>query len=681
MLNIFQSNIAYVGTTIAGCVLVMFFITGIWNFACYTITALHCHIDKKAVSFCGTVAFFYWLSMTFSAWLLFFGCFGFLPFLAISIAGMAFIRLKAQSCFSCEESGLLNVMIQVIPAKVIDRVSFVTVLFLTSFTCIRALLAPIHGWDASTYHLPKSVWWVKSGIMRLPEFPGGWEFHKYEFGAVELLHALIMLPFGTPLLVNLPDVLAYILCGLVSLLIVDRIMPMGRARYLALILVLSSPTLKLLVGSCYVELHAVLLVLCAFLPLGEFFLVRNICYLYIVSAAVGCLVASKILFLPLAMAYGMFLIYARLKGWIGWSCLVLASTIAVLPVAPWLLHNLLSTGNPIAPFPVKLFGVSILEGHVGLEHLIDLKGAIDTSLSAELVILGKIAFELGLGFIAGLYFYFRSFSSVWWWISGGFLIFTWGAFYRPEMTVVRLVWGESRLVVAGVVPAVLVGVCSKLIYEGVLLDILVAVALFQNLIVTVKGVAPFEYFMVAGGTFILLIRIFVARFCKRKLSSGGWFVAVVVFVLYASWVQNSYYSRYLHESFIYNSDQRYWADAALRVHTGGPHTIAIVTGLEARGDNQKFFPFFGENLQNSLVYVSPGFDEGGIYPLKENRHLKLDFRKWKERLKQAKVTHVMSYYPLAFEFPFLEQDVTFFRRLDGGEGWGFYEVTYDDDLR
>lgn len=261
----------HISTTIVGCVLTMFFIIGLWRVARYSVSILLDGLDNQAMIFCGTIAYFYWFALTVSAWLLLFGYFGRIPFILVSLAGMVFCFLNCRFSHSTSRSAISDVLMQVIPVKFSDRVLYAIVLLLTSFTCIRALLAPIHGWDASTYHLPKSVWWVKYGVMKLPEFPGGWEFHKYEFGAAELLHALIMIPFGTPLLVNLPDVIAYILCGLVSILIVDRLMPFKRARYLALILVLSSPTLKLLVGSCYVELHAVVLVLCAFLPFGDFF--------------------------------------------------------------------------------------------------------------------------------------------------------------------------------------------------------------------------------------------------------------------------------------------------------------------------------------------------------------------------------------------------------------------------
>jgi hypothetical protein len=668
----------HISATIAGCLLMILIATGLLGGARYSVSRLLGDRDNQSFLLCGTVAFLYWNVMTLGAWLLFFGVFGFHAVIILSLMGMATYLLNGQPGASPLRLSRLEHPMRLFPLKPTEWVLFAVMLLLTAFTCIRAVLAPVHGWDASTYHLPKSVWWVKNGVMSLPQFPGGWEFHKYEFGAVELLHALIIIPFGTPLLVNLPDVLAYILCGVISLLIADRLMPIGRARYLAVILVLSSPTIKLLVGSCYVELHTVLLVLCAFLPLGEFYFAGNYRHLYIVSAVVGCLAASKILFLPLAAAYCVLLLYSFLKRKIRFSCLATASTIAIMPVLPWLLHNFLSTGNPIAPFPLKLFGMSIFEGHLGLNHLIALYSVIDSGISAELAALGKIAFEMGIGFIAALYFYLRSLSSVWWWISCALLALTWGSFYRPEMSIVRLVWSESRLIVAGTVPAVLVGTCSNLMTRGVISTILATIVLVQNLVVTLKGVAPFEYLPVAGGACIILIGFWLSRFHQFGRSYRGWCVTLIAFVCYTSWIQSLYYSEYLHKSFIYNDDQRYWADAALSVQTGGPYTIAIATGLESRGDNQKFFPFFGQHLQNSLVYVSPAVDGKEIYPLKENRNYQLDARLWKDRLKAARVTHVMSYYPLAFELPFLEQDGNSFKRLEGGEGWGFYEINYDN---
>lgn len=670
---------AHISAIIVGCLLTMFIFTGLFGAARYCLLVFLRDQGNQSIIFCSTVVFFYWIAMTVGAWLLFFGYFGLIPLVGISFLGVVPYLLHGQFPRRTSGSVVANGMMRAFPVGPIGRSLFITLLLVTIFTCIRAVLAPIHGWDASTYHLPKSVWWVKNGMMTLPEFPGGWEFHKYEFGAVELLHALIMIPFGTPLLVNLPDVLAYILCGIVSLLIVDQMMPGGKARYLGLIMVLSSPTLKMLVGSCYVELHAALLVLCAFLPLGEFFISRNYRYLYVVSAGVGCLVASKILFLPLALAYGGFLLYCFFRQRIGLFCLVIAFTMASLPVLPWGVHNFLCTGNPVAPFPLKLFGFSIFEGHVGLQHLIDLGTLIDTSFSAELAILGKIAFESGLVFIAASYFYLRTVPSVWWWISCVLLVFTFGAFYRPEMSIVRLVWGESRLVVAGIIPAVLVGSCSRSINDRPL-GILITIALVQNLVVSVRGVAPFEYPVVAGGACIILGGIYLSRFYEFKRVYLCCSVTLIAFILYTSWVQHYYYSRYLQESSIYNDEQRYWADAVLRVYTGGPYRIAVATGLEARGDNQKLFPFFGENLQNSLVYVSPSADGKGIYPLKENHHYELDAGKWKERLKRARVTHVMSYYPLAFELPILEQDAASFERLEGGEGWGLYAVNYDNKV-
>jgi hypothetical protein len=616
--------------------------------------------------------------MTFGAWLLFFGYFGVVPFISLAMAGLVLGKRFHPAPF---EKGIVNVLRGVFPLEpIMVRCLFVITILLTAFTCIRGVLAPIHGWDALTYHLPKSVWWMQHGVMLLPEFPGGWEFHKYEFGGVELLHALMMMPFGTPLLVNLPDVIAYVLCGVVSLLIVDRLEANRKARFLALILVLSSPTLKLLVGSCYVELHAVLLVLCAFLPLGEFLISGNLRYLYLVSAVVGCLVASKIIFLPLAVAYCVFLLFCIVRQRFTIASLVVATIIMGLPVLPWMVHNAICAGSLFAPFPVRLFGVLIFEGHAGLQHLIDLRSTIDASFSAEIVAFGNVAFELGLAPLGALFFFLRSASSVWWRISGILLVFTWSAFYRSEMSVVRLVWMQSRLVVAGVIPAVLIGACSKRVTEGALVWILVALALVQNVIATVKGVAPFEYFVVAGGFCIIFAGVCLSWFSRSKLLRWRSCVALLALVFYTLWVQRSCYSGYLHESFIYHEDQRYWADAALRVHTGGPYKIAVATGLESRGDNQKFFPFFGDRLQNSIVYISPSVSGEGIYPLKDNQKILLDGKKWEERLKQARVTHVMSFYPLAFELPLLEHDSMLFKRLEGGEGWGFYALNYEQEL-
>jgi len=621
--------------------------------------------------FCGIIVCFYWLIMTLGAWLLLLGYFSLIPFIVLSVFGLI---TKTQSISFCS-----NIRILLRKTWLEDRKGksvFILICALTIFTCVRAIIAPIHGWDALTYHLPKSVWWIKSGHMLLPEIPGGWEFHKFEFGAIELLHALVIMPFKTPLLVNLPDVVAYLLCALVSMIIIDRLAINFKAcrLALALLLVLSSPTLKLLVGSCYVELHAVLLVLCGFLFLGEFLITSNVCLLYVTSAAIGCLVASKILFVPLALVYCISLLLLILRKQIGLNPIIVAYGILALPVVPWAINNFLLTGNPIAPFPVRLFGFTLFEGHPALSHLIALATKIDLNFSAELAAWAKVVFELGIASFIGFLFYLGSSLSIWWLSAGVISVLICGVFYSSEMSIVRLVWSQSRLVAPGIFPAVLVGVCSSRIMQGFFLWVLVLFALTQNIVATISGVAPFEYLVVFGGICILGFGILISGNKLHYFSNCGRYLVGFIFVLYASWIQHNFFTDYLNESSVYHADQRYWAKAVKHIYTNGPYTIAIATGLESRGDNQKLYPFFGELLQNTVIHI-PASDSGApIYPSKENVQVPLNVMKWKERLKAAGVTHVMSYYPLSFELSLLEQNGEFFKRLEGGDGWGFYAV-------
>jgi hypothetical protein len=116
-------------------------------------------------------------------------------------------------------------------------------------------------------------------------------------------------------------------------------------------------------------------------------------------------------------------------------------------------------------------------------------------------------------------------------------------------------------------------------------------------------------------------------------------------------------------------------------HPGDSHRIAVTSGPAQNIDNWFASPFLGRMLQNELRYVSTAAD-GSIHHWSnvggsnaDELATDADYDAWYRRLRNQRVTDVMSFTPPSFELAWMESHPQQFTRLAGVPGtWGLFEV-------
>src|SRR5262249_34937548 len=119
---------------------------------------------------------------------------------------------------------------------------------------LRALVLPPMGWDALTLHATKAAMWVQHGAITGMQGSGPWAYYQPQMGGAEVFQAWAMLPVRSDLLVPIVDVVAWIAFGLSIAAFARRARIREPYASTAAAFVVALPTVRLLVGSGYVEL-------------------------------------------------------------------------------------------------------------------------------------------------------------------------------------------------------------------------------------------------------------------------------------------------------------------------------------------------------------------------------------------------------------------------------------------
>jgi 4-amino-4-deoxy-L-arabinose transferase-like glycosyltransferase len=213
-------------------------------------------------------------------------------------------------------------------------------------------LVPPIARDELTYHLAVPALYIRAGhSIELPFI-----VHAYYPMLLEMLYL--------PLLAHLPEQAPkylHMACGLAAtallyLYLVPRVAP--AVALCASLLLLTTPTVMALGASAYVDLGVLLYSTVAVIGLLRWQETQRWSDVIVSALGAGCAASVKyngVLVLAL-VGTGVLVLTPRRRWWTAIAATALFGSVALLPLAPWLVKNAIDTGNPVFPLLNSLIG-------------------------------------------------------------------------------------------------------------------------------------------------------------------------------------------------------------------------------------------------------------------------------------------------------------------------------------
>jgi len=568
---------------------------------------------------------------------------------------------------------------------------------------LRPLLLPPMGWDTLTYHAVKAAMWVQNAGTLPMNGPGTWAFYAPIWAGGEVFTAWAMLPFHSDLLAMAVDAAEWLALGLALFALARELGIPEPAGSAAVGFALAIPTLRISVGSGYVEVALLWMIISAWAMAGRFLQRGSLGAYYLAAGAAGVAAGIKFTFLPAslltlaALAAGMMAHPSPPRG----RLLHLAAGAGLFAVIllPWLWATVQLTGLPFSPFPVKLLGVSLGRTPPEVELYV-FRPDLEAASPSELALLLRSLFEERMG--PGMTTMIAVGASLAAWpllwrrharlvlFLGLAIVASWLTFFVPGLSVARRFFSSSavRYLLPALVPSVVLsaGLCRARSRLGrVYLLFLIAGSFFQLLLYLPYGWSS----ACAAGLALLIVTFglvgFVGRQVFRSLRPGPFrFAALaatgVVALFCLGEIRDELRFDLYRRDFVIHPFHRYWLDAARALDSPAQkHRIAITSGPHEDLDNWLVYPFLGRALQNDVVYVPPSRDGAvhhfGRSDANAEYARSADFASWKSRLLERGVTDVVSFRPASVELGWMESHPQQFQRRAGDAGdWGVFAV-------
>lgn len=565
---------------------------------------------------------------------------------------------------------------------------------------LRAVILPPLGWDSLTYHAVKAGMWVQGSGTDSMIGPGTWAYYRNMLGGGEVLTAWAMLPMHADTLVGCLEAAQWLALGLAVMLLVRRIGVREPFSSCAAGFVLSIPTVRLILGSGYVELGLLFaLVGGVALALAAF---RGRPRLLAASAAaLGVAAATKLPAIPVSL--GLLLIgvgRAVVGGRRGGRVSALAGVLAfAAALGPFLFLTYQRTGTLFAPFAIRIGDLVLGSAPPEVEWYLDRPIPAPSALAAEARSLAQV-FQLpttrseALGALALIPLgvaVFRArhvtrrnpFAAL---LIGVVIAVSAVGYFSPGFAPIRYRWSDSssRFLLPIVVLAVVASVAGSDPRSagwrryGLVLR---ATALLMLALHSVRGFSPASLLGIAAvvaGLAVLLAAMRLASRARGGAVLGLSLVAAAVFGLGV--LRDALRQDFIGMDIALHVTPRYWAKALPAVDARGVNRrIAVTSGPWQDLDNWFVYPFMGRRLQNRVLYV-PVSPDGTVEPFRSGTTLdgmarSADYEAWIDRLRQHDVTDIMSFKPASLELLWMDRHPERFERLAGLDGyWGLYRV-------
>ena len=581
---------------------------------------------------------------------------------------------------------------------------YVLAAFFGTLTIARALMLPTVGWDAMTYHFVKAGMWVQSGGPIPMQAPGGWQAYRSFFGGGEIFTAWAMLPFGNDLLACGVDLAWWGLSALALYALGGEFGLRVRHRWATVVYVSFLPAVWDAVGWGYVDLANNALSLMGLVFAIRFLRTRHPPLILLGVLALGLASGVKLTSAPLLGMLGVALFASvvldekdrrrRLAH------LLVGAGVSALIVGPWLLGNLLETGYPLS-LPITVAGIQLGPDNPAsawfgereftaytfqaewkaLRGLFRAPGVIESHLS----VLSLLPIALTpFGFVRMLRR--RPDLRPALGLVLCFILATLLFFYSPAFSVVRVefIWTNGRFLVP------IVTVCLVLAFtawpaEGRWRDAFCGYLLVSTLVHLyyygpLRLMAP-SISLVAIGTIAAAIGLGVLAWLAHS-SRVPAIVAVPILIAVVALALTPLRSPEMRYELLANRNvpadwfRYWWVAARMADEEPGSHRIAVTGGPWQDGDNWLMYYFMGRNLQNTLHYI-PISEGGEFIPFGPDtrRHDGGDVDAWMARIRESRITHVMSFVPASLEIGWMNARPERFGRLTGHEDqWALFRV-------
>lgn len=564
----------------------------------------------------------------------------------------------------------------------------------------RCLLLPPLGWDTMVYHGPRAAIWVQQAGFTLPEnAPSVWSHYRKFPAGSEVSYAWAMLPFHGDTLYGLCSFLQWLGLGVAVWALARRLGLREPRASVAAIAVMFIPTLQLEVGTGYVEL-LLMLAGCAALSCSVAFYQNGI-----LSLAVLALIAAGLSFgvklpgvffaVPTVglIALGLWRHRRRMSPRAGLS-LLLGAAVAALPPLPWLIYNVIDSGLPLSPFPIRVAGIQLGEMDRCLRDMIGwipqawiydwdrewtaLKGLFPPPSSRSEALGVTMLIPLVFAVLAVGKCQRRRWLPVF--AMWSLILLLIANHFSRSSAALRFIWPASvaRFLLPFVAGSIVLSMLISTKRHGFYLWLLLAITGINSTLRLFVGWGEFEYWQVP---LIALAACFMVSLLARKTPKEGkskrgriaFTLCSAVFVMSAlPYVQGHVRVRSLHQSFELHPFDNYWAHGVPFVMSKRyKHRIAFTSNWRT------WFSYFfmGERLQNTILYVPVTHSGVTIYGGGDGQRRKqADYQAWHRRLLRRKIDTVITFREASLEQGWMQAHPQHFQRVAGDHGWGMFRV-------
>lgn len=567
--------------------------------------------------------------------------------------------------------------------------------FVAILTMLRCLITPPLGWDWMTYRGPRAVHFLKGIDWALPETPGIWNMTRHYVAGTEVLAAWAMLPFHNDMFVATQHAMHWVALGVCTASLARAIGLSRNGIGLSLVLALHLPISSTLVGTGYSALLAAVGTTGAAAHAVRFVQHRSITHGAIAIVGLGLAVGAQITSLFPAAGVGSVIAIvalARKDRTRAIFAVVLGSLGAMMVFVPWFLVAYRDTGAPLSPLPLTIFGLELGKSNAELDfvHTFFYEGAYTWRKESSVVsqwftssVVYECFRELGLlvvaGCIPGAIHARRQWPAVVICLVTSLCIFA--SLYPPGMNFIRLVMGPTvaRFLVGAVTvlcPLAVAftewGIVGEL-YRRLLAVAVSCFAVYNAL----HGWLLYERRSVFVAAAILVIAIPLLRALIRVHRAAGLAAALTAFLAGSALLRHHQLDRRataVASAFQLHGSPRYWAPAAAALdHPKKPKTIALTSGLGL--GCMEWFPyyFFGSEMQNTLIHVSPTAS-GELLTATSPKSIPRSKEAWLRRLKQQGVDAVVSFTQRSDELRWMSRMKRRFKHIAGDKQWGAFRI-------
>ncbi len=256
------------------------------------------------------------------------------------------------------------------PPWIILTLVFTPLLILGFIKFLSAISSPPMEYDSLAYHLPFIVEWLKTGSLLTPYYSAFAGPISYYPDNYELLGLWSMLPFNNDFFADLLNFPILVLLGIVLYSVQRNFNISKKISLLTIAVIFYMPVFFHQLGTALTDLFFALNFATIIYFLQQFYYVekseKNSAAIFF-GLSLGIFIGTKYLGLVYAIIPIIFFLALCGKKF---GALILGLASCIITGSFFYIRNFVDVGNPIFPAELKIFGLKIFEGYLGLTEKI-----------------------------------------------------------------------------------------------------------------------------------------------------------------------------------------------------------------------------------------------------------------------------------------------------------------------